>query len=230
MKPRWSEPGSWSVLVEHVREARAKLVLVGDDRQLQAIEAGAPFAGMRRRFGACEMNEIRRQKEAWAKEAVREFARGEARTALRRFVDRGLVHVTQTKAESVERLVQQFRRAAGQSGFEETLVLTGTRSDARRVNREVQLQRKLALELSGERFDFGDEHFHVGDRVLFKKNSRRLGVNNGDRGRVVDISKHGMTVRLDSGDRVTIHESSADLVLPQLGYASDNPLLAGGDC
>ena len=43
---------------------------------------------------------------------------------------------------------------------------------------------------------------------------------NGDRATVVGISESGMTVRLDSGERITVHASAADLVLPQLGYAA----------
>ena len=43
---------------------------------------------------------------------------------------------------------------------------------------------------------------------------------NGDRADVVGVSEHGMTVRLSSGARVTIHEDAAALVAPQLGYAS----------
>ena len=70
-------------LVSLVREEGAKLVLVGDDRQLQAIEAGAPFASMRKRFGAAEMREIQRQKEKWARDAVHQFSRGDSKAALR---------------------------------------------------------------------------------------------------------------------------------------------------
>ena len=208
-----------AALVELAREAKAQLVLVGDDRQLQAIDAGAPFASMARRFDTKELNDIRRQKNLWARQAVHDFARGEARKAMKQFVQRGLVHVAQTRQEAVARVVELWRRAVDASGLSETLVLTGTRAEARRVNRQIQVRRRLASEL-GESIKVGEENFHRGDRVLFRKNSRKHGVTNGDRGEVVRVSEHGITVRLDDGTRITIHPDAADQVKPHLGYAS----------
>ena len=45
--------------------AGAKIVLVGDPEQLQAIEAGAAFRSIVERHGAAEITEIRRQREDW---------------------------------------------------------------------------------------------------------------------------------------------------------------------
>lgn len=207
-------------LVARVRAAGAKLVLVGDDRQLQAIDAGAPFASMAKRFGAAEMDEIRRQKEKWARDAVHEFSRGDARAALRRFAERGLVKILDSKADMIRTLTKDYLAAAGEVGFVETLALTGTRAEARRLNKEIQLARRARGELGALRMELEGEDFHVGDRVLFKRNSKKIGVLNGDRGEVVSMSVHGMTVRLDDGQRITIGEEAAELVKPQLGYAS----------
>jgi ATP-dependent exoDNAse (exonuclease V) alpha subunit len=207
-------------LVAHVHEAGAKLVLVGDDRQLQAIDAGAPFAGMRRRFGGVEMTEIRRQREEWAKEIVRDFSRGEARSALRRLAERRLVTVGKTGREVRDAMVEDALEAARDVGFRETLVLTGTRSDARKLNREVQLQRRARGELGDERLRYDGTSFHQGDRIIFRKNAKKLGVSNGDRGDVVSVRGDGLTVRLDSGHRVTVHAEALDEVKLQLGYAA----------
>jgi AAA domain/TrwC relaxase len=57
-------------LLEHVHHARAKLVLVGDDRQLAAIDAGGGFRALRLRLGASELVENRRQQQAWEREAL----------------------------------------------------------------------------------------------------------------------------------------------------------------
>ena len=207
-------------LVAATREVGAKLVLVGDDRQLQAIDAGAPFASMARRFGAAEMEEIRRQNEGWARDAVHELSRGDTKAALQKFAERGLIHVLESKTEVFRELADRFLEAARESGHVETLALTGTRAEARRLNTEIQLRRRLLGELGEKRLELGEVAFHSGDRVLFKKNSTKLGVLNGSRGVVASITEFGMTVRLDDGSRVTINPESADLVKPQLGYAS----------
>ena len=49
-------------LVEATERRGARLVLVGDDGQLQSIEADLPFAEIRRRLGATELTEIYRQR------------------------------------------------------------------------------------------------------------------------------------------------------------------------
>jgi ATP-dependent exoDNAse (exonuclease V) alpha subunit len=57
-------------LLEHAEQARAKVVLVGDDRQLAAIDAGGGFRALRLRLGASELVENRRQHQAWEREAL----------------------------------------------------------------------------------------------------------------------------------------------------------------
>jgi ATP-dependent exoDNAse (exonuclease V) alpha subunit len=57
-------------LLEHAEQARAKVVLVGDDRQLAAIDAGGGFRALRLRLGAAELTENRRQHQAWEREAL----------------------------------------------------------------------------------------------------------------------------------------------------------------
>ncbi len=52
-------------LARSVAEAEkqgAKLVLVGDHEQLQAIGAGSPFRAIAERIGSVELTDIRRQK------------------------------------------------------------------------------------------------------------------------------------------------------------------------
>jgi Ti-type conjugative transfer relaxase TraA len=52
-------------VLSHAAEAGAKVVLVGDIKQLQAIEAGAAFRSIHERHGGAEMGEVRRQRENW---------------------------------------------------------------------------------------------------------------------------------------------------------------------
>ncbi len=53
------------------KDAGAKVVLVGDPEQLQAIEAGAAFRSIAERHGAVEITEIRRQHLDWQRDATR---------------------------------------------------------------------------------------------------------------------------------------------------------------
>ena len=50
------------------------MILVGDNEQLQSIEAGGSFRGIIQRTGYVELAEIRRQKVEWQKEATIGFS------------------------------------------------------------------------------------------------------------------------------------------------------------
>jgi ATP-dependent exoDNAse (exonuclease V) alpha subunit len=58
-------------LLDHAQQAQAKVVLVGDDRQLAAIDAGGGFRALRHRLGASELTENWRQQQAWEREALK---------------------------------------------------------------------------------------------------------------------------------------------------------------
>ena len=48
----------------------AKLVMVGDDRQLQPIDAGGAFKAIKDELGAGKLSTIYRQKDEWARDSV----------------------------------------------------------------------------------------------------------------------------------------------------------------
>ncbi|MFK0385803.1 AAA family ATPase [Agrobacterium sp. NPDC090273] len=60
--------------VREVQARGAKLVLVGDHEQLQAIGAGSPFRATTERIGATELTDIHRQTADWQRLASRAFA------------------------------------------------------------------------------------------------------------------------------------------------------------
>jgi Ti-type conjugative transfer relaxase TraA len=58
-------------VLSHAADAGAKVVLIGDPRQLQSIEAGAAFRSIHERYGGAEIGEVRRQREDWQRDARR---------------------------------------------------------------------------------------------------------------------------------------------------------------
>lgn len=78
-------------LLGAVTKAGAKIILVGDRRQLQAIGAGPGLDLVARAVEATRVNNIVRQREVWAREAITAFGTGQAARALEAFADRGLL-------------------------------------------------------------------------------------------------------------------------------------------
>lgn len=203
-------------VVDECVKARATLVLSGDARQLQAIELGGAFAEISRRFGAAELSEIRRQREEWAKEAVRDFSEGEAAKALDAYRDRGLVHESPgEKWGAMERLVADWMGEA--TPEKEKVILAGTNADVSALNHMAQEALQSAGRLGTECVSLGKDELFAGDRVLFTRNSPAFSVMNGDRGTVRHINGQVLTVELDAGPLIKINTDNYPHL--RLGYA-----------
>jgi conjugative relaxase-like TrwC/TraI family protein len=207
-------------LVREAARAGAKLVLVGDARQLQPIEAGGPFRALAARLGHAELTTIVRQREDWAKEAVHEFARGNAGTALRRYAERGLVQVARDREAALDALVADYARdGLSPAACRGKLAFAGTRLEVAILNERIQAARADGGEL-GAGLGHGRGALCTGDRVLFTRTSGVLGVKNGTLGAVEAVNPvyREVAVRLDSGASVTVALDHYPHV--QLGYAT----------
>jgi Ti-type conjugative transfer relaxase TraA len=217
-------------LVGHVKDAGAKLVLVGDSKQLQPIAAGSPFARIEKDLGRAELTHITRQQidetdklPHWRREAVTLFADGRSKEALGMFAERGLLSVEGNRAKACAQLVNDWTANGGVEDPKNHLILAGTNDDVRALNALCQRERlktadaatKLgAAEVNGERF-------HQGDRVLFTKKDRELSIENGEAGTITKVSGFGsrkaLAVRLDDGRAVEVPLDKYQDV--RLGYA-----------
>lgn len=205
-------------LADACEKSGAKLVAVGDPRQLQAIQGASPFAEMIQRFGSATLDIVMRQKEVWARSAARDFADGRALDAMMKFAERGFVTVTDTQEEARQALFQRW--SDSNRDVKDKLILTDRREDARILNERAQEARHKELGLTW--ITVGDTKLRLGDRVMFSKTSQARGVNNGDRGTLVAINPlpkfRAATVKLDSGRKVTVDLDKFPHL--ELGYAS----------
>jgi len=188
-------------------EARgAKVVLVGDPEQLQAIEAGAAFRAAAERHGAIEITAIRRQQEEWQREATRELATGRTGEAIGRYADAGLVHAADTREAARAELVDAWDRDRQAHPEASRIILTHTNDEVRALNQAARGRMRAGGELGNDvalRVERGDRRFAAGDRVMFLKNERGMGVKNGSLGTVQSANQVRMAVMLDDGRSVT---------------------------
>src|SRR3546814_14739570 len=92
-------------VLSEAERAGAKVVLVGDAEQLQAIEAGAAFRALAERHGAAEINEVRRQHEDWQRDATRALATGRTGEAIHAYEQHGMVHAAETREPARAELI-----------------------------------------------------------------------------------------------------------------------------
>jgi AAA domain len=197
-------------LLEHVQQAEAKVVLVGDDRQLAAIDAGGGFRALRLRLGASELTENRRQHQAWEREALELVRSGLVDDAVAAYQAHDRVVAADSKPAATLALLQgwwaAWQQAEGDPA-QEVIVLAVRRAEVDRLNTACQELLAARGRLGGERLQVEDRQLAVGDRVVCGKNAiAELGVANGSRGVVTALDPEGrtLTVRLDGHDGRTV--------------------------
>ena len=184
-------------ILERAEAAGAKVVLVGDAKQLQPIEAGAPFRAIAGTVGEAKLTEIKRQHDEWARDVMKKFSEGRTREALSDLASRGQVSVSKTLDDAERRLISEWKRE-GVKAPEDNLILAATNDQASKLNRLAQDERKKAGAIKRRSVTVGDDKIHEGDRVLFTKNARTLGVSNGTLATVTEVSRQSLRVILDN--------------------------------
>jgi conjugative relaxase-like TrwC/TraI family protein len=205
-------------LLDHAQRAQAKVVLVGDDRQLAAIDAGGGFRALRLRLGACELTENRRQHQAWEREALELVRSGLVEEAVAAYRAHDRVVAADSKPAATLALLQDWWTAyqdAERDPSQEVIVLAARRAEVDRLNSACQELLAARGRLGQERLQVEDRQLAVGDRVVCGHNTiAELGVANGSRGIVtaLDVDARTLTLRLDGidGRTVTLPRSYVD--------------------
>ncbi len=208
-------------LLQAAQHGGAKVVLVGDPEQLQAIEAGAPFRRLVERHGAVEITAVRRQREAWQREATKELATGRTAAAIERYEAAGAVQAHYTKQEARQALVEDWMADRQRDPSASRMLLAYTRADVAELNRLAREALRTAGQLGPDQTvetSAGARAFAGGDRIMFLRNERSLGVKNGTLGTLTALGRSWLEVRLD--DARTLRFDRRDYADLTHGYAA----------
>ncbi|BBD03700.1 hypothetical protein YGS_C4P0044 (plasmid) [Sphingobium sp. YG1] len=121
-------------VLAHASQAGAKVVMVGDPEQLQAIEAGASFRALTERHGAAEITEIRRQLEDWQRDATKALATGRAGEAIHAYSAHGMVHAAETREQARAELIDTWDAQRRADPDKSRIILTHTNVEVRDLN------------------------------------------------------------------------------------------------
>lgn len=209
-------------LVSRANEAGAKVILVGDHKQLQPVAAGATFRHVAERAGHCRLEDIHRQREDWHKQAVREMSRGEAAKALEAYIDRGQVQVKSTHKAACTEAVRIHETNVKAVGHDKALMIAGTNAQVRDLN-------ALARERMVERGELGKSQpvrlaedkkiqLAAGDRIQVTHNDKETGLRNGDLATVKSIDGDRLRIQVDrTGKEITVKPETLQM---RHGYAT----------
>ena len=199
-------------LLEYADKAKAKVVMVGDAEQLQAIDAGGPFRALSERHGGVKISNIRRQEEQWQKQATRDFGDGFTDDALRAYKDKGHIHPHADQDSARRQVLADWTASRKANPDQSHLMLAFTRADVANLNKEAREAYRSEGRLGAEteiKSESGKKQFASGDRFYFLESNTAMGVKNGTLGSVEKIEEdhlsthHRMTIRTDDDRRVT---------------------------
>ena len=192
-----------------------RVVLVGDARQLDAVDAGKPFAQLQAAgMQTAVMDEIMRQRDPALKEAVEASLAGEIGRAFERLGS----NVAEVKPDNIAGAVAARWLRLSHEERENTGVMAPSHELRQQINGHIR--ERLAREgrihgpameserlvskgyTNAERALAGN--YAPGDVVAFHRPYRRIGVEKGDERRVIGVNYKTRAVLLDDGRGGTV--------------------------
>ena len=187
-----------------------RVVLVGDAKQLDAVDAGKPFAQLQAAgMKTATMDEIMRQRDPALKEAVEASLKGDIERAFEKLGD----NVAEVKADNIGGAVAARWLGLSQEARENTGVMAPSHELRREINGHIR--DRLAREgrihgpaMEAERlvskgYTNAEKalagNYAAGDVVAFHRPYRRIGVEKGDERRVAGVDHKTRQVLIDDG-------------------------------
>jgi conjugative relaxase-like TrwC/TraI family protein len=164
-------------LATRAGQAGAKLLLVGDHHQLGAVDAGGAFGLLARDTGAAELSLLWRFRHRWEADASRGLRRGDTR-ALDTYTAHGRLHDGPAEA-MVEAAYQAWREASATGQHAVMVAADNAMVAALNARAQTDLAGHLTPAGAADRGTGGvvlhdESRAGIGDRVLTRRNDRRL--------------------------------------------------------
>ena len=193
---------------------RDRVLLIGDTRQHQGVEAGRPFeqlqeAGMR----TVKLDQIVRQKDPELKAAVEMLATGQVSAALNSLQRQGRVREIPDAEERIRAIAKSYVESP-----EKTLIVSPDNASRRELNVAVRQELKAngtlapedqgirvlvqRQEMTGAERSWANR-YEVNDVVRYARGSKSVGIRAGEYGKVVGINS--------AANMLTIEKSTGEL-------------------
>jgi conjugative relaxase-like TrwC/TraI family protein len=188
-----------------------RVLLVGDSRQHEAVEAGRPFsqlqeAGMR----TAKLNDIVRQRDPELKQVVEQLARGQVGAAVESLDQQGRVHQVRGHDERIAAIAREYAKSP--SG---TLVVSPDNRSRSEINLRIhdELQSRGLVskqehsvrtlvprqEMTGADRSWAQQ-YQVDDILRYSRTSKETGIEKGEYSRVLAVNSQANTLTVVRGN------------------------------
>ena len=193
-----------------------RVLLVGDRRQHEAVEAGRPFAQLQDAgMKTVKLEGIVRQKDPELKQVVEQLARGEVREAIHNLNRQGRVHEIHDRNDRITAIACDYAKSP-----ENTLVVSPDNRSRAEINERIHAELQRSGIVSNEehrirtlvpRQDLTGadrtwaERYEVGDVLRYSRSSKETGIGKGEYAQVKSINalNNRLTVELQDGTERT---------------------------
>jgi ATP-dependent exoDNAse (exonuclease V) alpha subunit len=198
-------------------EAEDKVLLVGDVRQHQAVEAGSPFEQLQKHgMPTAQLNEIVRQRDPELKQTVAKLSVRQIREAVAELESRGKVIEITDERERLKAIAQDYSRNPTN-----TLVISPANRERTQLNSLIhqQLQREGKIsrddhqmkvyvnrqDMTGVERTFASAYRPNEDIIRYNRASKIYKVKPGDYASVIGVNheRNELTVRFPNGRTLT---------------------------
>ncbi len=202
-------------LLARARQARVKVVAIGDSGQLPSVQAGGWLRAVGDQVGRHEITETRRQKNVAERRALGALHAGVPQVWLDFAAKNDRLVVCSEDERAIAHAIDAWTGAVAEHGVDQAVLIA--RDNAMRsllnagARRHWDEQGRL-----GKRIDFGPIEVAEGDRVICRRNDARHDVDNGTRGTIRAVGEGHVLLEVNGG---VVRELPASYVAEHVEHA-----------
>lgn len=210
------------------RDAGSKVLLVGDQRQLEAVGAGGPLRIVADALDReATLEQVRRQQIAWQRDASIAMAKGDVSAGVQTYIDRGSMEIAEGREAVLAQSILAWTALRQRHG-QDTLLMTRRNRDVSELNRQARLVLQGEGHLTGEDIVLPSINregkvvgisLSIGDRLRFGQSHPTLGFRNGTQLTIEGLRRYG--------GNVVVTLKTADGQLIQTGWQELSPVYKG---
>lgn len=207
-------------LLSAAGKAGAKVILVGDSRQLASVERGGIYADLSQRHGAATLTTIHRQREDWSKDAATAFATGRFEEGLNAYEKKGLIRWSNEYEDAKADLIKAWARDTARDDKGKRLVFAYTNKDVDSLNsalHKIEVERGRITDMISVETTRGQREFGTGDRIQFRSNDKPSGILNGGLGTITGVESKTLHIKTDAGQVIAVDTNAFKAI--DHGYA-----------
>ena len=229
-------------LLTRATEEQARVVFVGDTRQLSAVEAGNPFRSLQAGgMLTAHLDQARRQQQVQLRQAVQMISQGEVGAGIQVLERAGCISEIEEEQARGDRLVSDYLNLTPKER-QQTLLLSGTNANRLSLTHQIRtgmqaegslgknvytmesLQRKDLTQMQGRYAS----SYETGDVVVPIRDYKRQGLKRNEHYRVRAVDAAGNTLTLETKDHQLIR-INPELCSRKAVYRVQTAEIAAGD-